>query len=72
MKHPGWNIECQHGLIECTGNMFQACFLSIPGVSRDDQIEVVNCINGNGAAYDAGRANDAALRVCVLDIHLSC
>ena len=54
---------CQHGLIECTGNMFQACFLNLPGVSDEQQIEVVNCIMGRGKAYDAGQANDATLRV---------
>ena len=43
--------------------MFQACFLNLPDVSDEQQIEVVNCIMGRGKAYDAGQANDATLRV---------
>jgi len=61
-SHSGYNFVCQHGLIECTGNMWQACFLSIPGFTRDQQIDVVSCINGDGHAFDSGAVNDATLR----------
>ena len=50
--------------------MWQACFLSIPGFTRDQQIDVVSCINGNGHAYDSGAVNDATLRVCSLNSYL--
>ena len=43
--------------------MFQACFLSLPGLSKDHQVDVVNCIMGDGTPYDSGRANDATLKV---------
>ena len=43
--------------------MYQACFLSLPGVSKDQQVHVINCIMGDGTNWDTGRANDATLRV---------
>jgi len=61
-SHSGYNFVCQHGLIECTGNMWQACFLNIPEFTRDQQIDVVSCIMGDGHSYDSGAANDATLR----------
>lgn len=61
-SHPGYNFVCQHGLTECTGNMWQACFLSLPGFTRDEQLDVVHCINGGGHAWDSGAVNDQTLR----------
>ena len=43
--------------------MFQACFLSLPGISKDIQVDVMNCIMGDGTPFDSGRVNDATLRV---------
>ena len=63
--YPGYNFVCQHGLTECTGNMWQACFLSLPGFTRDEQLDVVHCINGGGHAWDSGAVNDQTLRVCM-------
>ena len=51
------------------GNMWQACFLNLPGFSKDQQIDVVSCINGDGHAFDSGAVNDATLRVGLLNIH---
>jgi len=62
--HPGYNFVCQHGLIECTGNLFQACAIRklMMSFSTDLLIDVVSCINGDGIAFDSGRVNDATLR----------
>ena len=43
--------------------MYQACFLSLPGISTDQQVEVIHCIMGKGTNWDTGRSNDATLRV---------
>ena len=48
--------------------MYQACFLSLPGITQDQQLDVVNCINGHGKAYDAQRVNDATLTVRIITI----
>ena len=45
--------------------MWQACFLSLPWFTRDEQLDVVHCINGGGHAWDSGAVNDQTLRVCI-------
>ena len=47
--------------------MFQACFLSLPGISKDQQVDVINCIMGDKTPYDSSRSNDATLRVGEID-----
>ena len=40
-------------MLECVGNMYQACFLNIPGATMSQKVEVVNCVMSDGAPNNA-------------------
>ena len=48
----GWTFECQHGPDECTGNLYQSCYIN-KETDHNMRVEVISCIMGTDPPYNA-------------------